>query len=121
MCQGYWPFSFSQQPVYYPDLKDSNGQKLNVELKIRKEGGGQAPRSTNGPNMDRGRNNNPGNGMNRNGSGGRGERRGEDRGGNRQFNRSDRGTMGPRTGTGTGNGNANANGTAGTTYNNTRR
>jgi hypothetical protein len=100
------------QPVYYPDLRDSNGQKLNVELKIRKEGG-QAPRSTNGPNMDRGRNNNLGNGMNRNGSGGRGERRNDDRGGNRQFNRSERGTMGPRNG--------NSNGNAGTTYNNTRR
>lgn len=102
-------------------MKDSNGQKLNVELKIRKEGG-QTPRtSANGPNMDRGRNSNPGNGMNRNGSGGRGDRR-EERGGggggNRQFNRSDRNTMGPR------NGNTNGNGTGtGTapTYNNTRR
>lgn len=97
-------------------MKDSNGQKLNVELKIRKEGG-QAPRSipSGGPNMDRGRNNNPGNGMNRNGSGGRGERR-EDRGGNRQFNRTDRPAMGPR------NGNANGTGTGtGTTFTNTRR
>lgn len=98
-------------PIYYPDLKDSNGQKLNVELKIRKEGGAPSRTSTNGPNMDRGRNNAPGNGMNRNGSGGRGDRR-EDRGGNRQFNRSDRPSMGPR--------NVNANGN-GTTYNNTRR
>lgn len=107
------------QPIFYPDLKDPNGQKLNVELKIRKEGGGQTPRGTTtaGPNMERGRNTNPGNGMNRNGSGGRGERR-EERGGtgggggNRQFNRSDRAPLGPRNGT--------ANGT-GTTYNNTRR
>lgn len=51
--------------------------------------------------------------MNRNGSGGRGDRRPEgERGGNRQFNRSERGPMGARNG--------NANGT-GTTYTNTRR
>lgn len=112
-------------PIFYPDLKDSNGQKLNVELKIRKEG--QAPRSApGGPNnnMDRGRNANPGNGMNRNGSGGRGDRR-EDRGaggggggggggGNRQFTRSDRAPLGPR------NNGSSSNGT-GATYNNTRR
>lgn len=82
-------------------MKDPSGQKLNVELKIRKEGSGVPPRAPAGPNMDRGRNNNPGNGnmgMNRNGSGGRGERRGEDRGGPRQFNRTDRNPMGPRNG-----------------------
>lgn len=106
----------TSQPIYYPDLKDSTGIMLNVELKIRKEGG-QPPRpSVNGPNMDRGRNSNPGTGMNRNGSGGRGERRDDRGGGNRQFNRSERGTMGPR------NGNANGTGTGtSTTYNNTRR
>lgn len=96
-------------------MKDPNGQKLNVELKIRKDGG-QVPRiNPGGPNIDRGRNVNPGNGMNRNGSGGRGgsDRR-EERigGGNRQFTRSDRAPLGPRNG--------NSNGT-GATYNNTRR
>lgn len=101
-------FFLLKKPIYYPVLKDSNGQKLNVELKTRKEGG-QAPRSTNGSNMDRGRNNNTGSGMNRNGSGGRGDRRD---GGNRQFQRSDRNTMN-RNG-------ANANGN-GTQHTNTRR
>lgn len=87
---------------------------MNVELKIRKDGG-QTPRSAapGGANIDRGRNANPGNGMNRNGSGGRGDRREERGGGNRQFTRSDRAPVGPRN-------NNNTNGT-GATYNNTRR
>ncbi|CRL07119.1 CLUMA_CG020116, isoform A [Clunio marinus] len=98
-------------PIFYPDLKDSTGQMLNVELKIRKEGS-QTPRtSTNGSNNDRGRNSNPGNGMNRNGSGGRNDRR-EDRGNNRPFNRADRG-IGSRN-----NGNTNA---SGNIFANTRR
>lgn len=84
---------FLHQPIFYPSLRDSSGQKLNVELKIRKEGG-NPPRSSNGgPNMERGRNNNPGGGMNRNGSDGRGDRRD---GGNRQYQRSDRNPMGGR-------------------------
>lgn len=82
-------------------MKDPSGQKLNVELKIRKEGG-TAQRSSNAPNIDRGRNNNVGSGMNRNGSGGRGGDRRD--GGNRSFQRSDRTTVG-RNG-------ANANGSA---------
>lgn len=81
------------QPIFYPVLGDPQGQKLNVELKIRKEGGGAPPRSANGGpngnNMEhRGRNNQPGAGMNRNGSGGRGGDRRD--GGQRQFQRSDR-------------------------------
>ena len=59
--------------------------------------------------MDRGRNNNPSTGMNRNGSGGRSDRR-DDRGGNRQFNRSDR-MGGPRA----------TNGNASATFTNSRR
>ncbi|XP_070493930.1 ras GTPase-activating protein-binding protein 2 [Chironomus tepperi] len=101
------------QPIYYPVLNDKSGQKLNIEQKIRKNvdgqnTGGMNRSSTNGQNMDRGRNNNPSSGMNRNGSGGRSDRR-DDRGGNRQFNRSDR--MGPRP----------TNGNSGTTFTNSRR
>lgn len=109
------------QPIFYPNLNDKTGQKINVEHKIRKTVDGQGPgvgsggmnrTSTNGQNMDRGRNNNPGAGMNRNGSGGRTDRRGgDDRGGNRQFNRTDR--MGQNRTT---NGNS-----IGTTYTNSRR
>lgn len=101
------------QPIFYPVLNDKSGQKLNIEHKIRKNVDGQSTggmnrSSTNGQNMDRGRNNNPSSGMNRNGSGGRSDRR-DDRGGNRQFNRSDR--MGPRP----------TNGNSGTTFTNSRR
>lgn len=90
---------------------------MNIEHKIRKNADGQGTggmnRSTTngGQNMDRGRNNNPGSGMNRNGSGGRSDNRRDDRG-NRQFNRSDRMGGGPRA--------ANGNAT-GTTYSNSRR
>lgn len=87
---------------------------MNVELKIRKDGGQAARSAPGGQNIDRGRNVNPGNGMNRNGSGGRGDRREERGGGNRQFTRSDRAPLGPRNG-------GNANGTSAATYNNTRR
>lgn len=81
------------QPIYYPILNDKRGTKLNVEAKIRKnETSGNSGRSGNDQNQDRGRNNNPGGGgMNRNGSGGRSDRR-DDR--NRQFNRSERGMGG---------------------------
>jgi hypothetical protein len=102
------------QPIYYPVLNDKSGQKLNIEHKIRKNVDGQSTggmnrSSTNGQNMDRGRNNNPSTGMNRNGSGGRSDRR-DDRGGNRQFNRSDR-MGGPRA----------TNGNASATFTNSRR
>lgn len=104
------------QPIFYPVLNDKSGQKLNIEHKIRKNvdgqstgGGGLNRSSTNGQNMDRGRNNNPSSGMNRNGSGGRSDRRDDRGGGNRQFNRSDR--MGPRA----------TNGNSGTTFTNSRR
>lgn len=84
---------------------------MNIEHKIRKnaEAGGTGGNARSGDqNNDRSRNSNPGNGMNRNGSGGRSDRR-DDR--NRQFNRSDRmGGGGPRA----------SNGTTGT-YTNSRR
>lgn len=84
------------QPIYYPILNDKRGTKLNVEAKIRKnETTGNSGRSGNEQNQDRGRNNNPGTGMNRNGSGGRSDRR-DDR--NRQFNRSERGMGGQERG-----------------------
>lgn len=98
-------------------MNDPKGQKLNVENKFGRKDGPSRP-GMNGQSMDsRGRNNAPGSGMNRNASGGRSDRRDRDDrqpgGGGQRFNRSERGSLGPR--------NSNANAPAGTTYANARR